>query len=97
MLNEFLTHILQVIIVLDVLGLVAYFVLCARRSRMPEAVAAVPAPAPTPAASRMAPTLWTKLTRSRRLQPAPTRPAPSMDGALCQLRRVLDSYRSSLA
>ena len=52
MLNEFLTHMLQVIIVLDVVGLVAYFVLRARRSR-DEEIASTTAPAPV--MSRAAP------------------------------------------
>lgn len=93
MLNEFLSHMLQVIIVLDVVGIVAWFVLKAKRS--PQKAVAVDHEMPGPAAKM---TLWSKLTGSRQqLQPARAQAkGKSLDDALGQLRRVLESYRGSL-
>ncbi|HIG17583.1 MAG TPA: hypothetical protein EYQ31_10020 [Candidatus Handelsmanbacteria bacterium] len=59
MLNEFLTHTLQIVIVLDVVRVIAWFVLAARRSPQKEADL-------TTVSVAMAPrqTLWGKLTGS---------------------------------
>ena len=94
MLNEFLTNTLKIIIVLDVLGVVAWFVLAARR---PSHKTVMSSPTTMTVVSPV--TLWGKLTGStHRLQSAPAqRVGQSLDDSLGQLRRVLDSYRSSLA
>ncbi len=96
MLNEFLTHILQVIIVLDVAGVIAWFVLASRRRRSQPAMGATDVATvagPTTSAS-----LWSKLTGpGRTAELAPARAgAGNINDALQQLRRVLDSYRCSL-
>lgn len=94
MLNEFLTSTLQVVILLDVLGLVAWFVLAARRGAHKTATSSE---ATLRAASEG--TLWSKLTGSRhRLQAGTTvrRVGRSLDDSLAQLRSVLESYRTSL-
>jgi hypothetical protein len=103
MFNEFLTSTLQVVLVLDVVGVIAYFVLSAARSRTPAPEAAEPA-SPSPAREQRANPLWHKLIGPRKAaQAAPPQAAmasirePSLDSALGQLRRVLDSYRTSLA
>ena len=93
MLNAFLTDMLQVVIVLDILGVVAWFVLSARRA--PHAADATEQVALT-ASPKV--TLWSKLTGSRRqMQPAAyAQSGGNLDDALGQLRRVLESYRTSL-
>lgn len=90
MLNEFLTQILQVIIAIDILGVIAWFVLGARR-KASESVEETPVSAVEPV---RAPTAWQKLTGKR--QPIPAT-EPGIDQAFGQLRRVLDSYGNSLA
>ncbi len=94
MLNEFLTSTLQIVIVLDVLGVVAWYVLAAWRAS-PKTVMS----SPTTMSVASPVTLWGKLTGSTHpLQSAPAqRVGQSLDDSLGQLRRVLDSYRSSLA
>lgn len=95
MLNEFLTQTLQVIVALDVAGVVAYFLLSALRARRRQAVVATA----RAASSSDCPSLWQKLARRRRLsRPLAVALADdSLSGALSRLRRVLDSYGSSLA
>lgn len=103
MLNEFLTNTLQVIIVLDVVGVIAWFVLLSRRSphkaigHQVAHATAVAAPSQTVAAPSG--TLWGRLTGAgRQMQPAPVQDkGGSMDDALGQLHRVLESYRCSLS
>lgn len=97
MFNEFLSETLKVVLVLDLVGIVAYFVLSTRRLRRKE---------PVTASTRIDPvhgrSLWGKLVRTQN-RALDVRPAlagagpPSLNGALGQLRRVLDSYGSSLA
>ena len=104
MFNEFLTQTLQVILVLDVVGVVAYFVLSARkRAHKPvfaEAIGSEPVAAPVSGDG----SLWHKLIHPRRASPAlcPTQTSgatqqPTLESSLGQLRRVLESYRTSLA
>lgn len=97
MFNEFLSETLRVVLVLDLVGIVAYFVLSARRLRRRDPVTA------SPRIDRVhGRSLWRKLVRTQD-EAMHVRPAlagsgpPSLDGALGQLRRVLDSYGSSLA
>ncbi len=96
MLNEFLTNTLQVIIVLDVVGVIAWFVLLSRRSPHKDSTHQV---AHATAVSAPSETLWGKLTGAgRQMQPARVRDnGGSMDDALGQLQRVLESYRCSLS
>ncbi len=92
MLNEFLTHTLQVIIVLDVAGVIAWFVLAARRRNREASVCG-------PAEAVAAPTtLWGKLTGAAvpATQTVARDSGSSLDQSLSQLRRVLESYRYSL-
>ena len=78
MLNEFLTNTLQVVIVLDVLGVVAWFVLAARR---PAHKMSVSSQAAHTVASPV--TLWGKLTGPRQLQRASVqRVGQSLDDSL---------------
>ncbi|HCV23633.1 MAG: hypothetical protein CME13_23295 [Gemmatimonadetes bacterium] len=98
MFNEFLTTTLQVVIALNVAGLIAYFCLGSRRRPTPTAVEA-----PGLASSADA-SLWTKLIQPCKKVVETRRPAvllasgraPSLDSALGQLRRVLDGYGASL-
>lgn len=96
MLNEFLTNTLQVIIVLDVAGVIAWFVLAARRRNREAAptMAVNAATVGTPETS-----LWGKLTGATgSAQPVVARTSgSSLDQSLHQLRRVLESYRCSLS
>ncbi len=93
--NDFLTSTLQVVIVLDVLGLVAWFVLAARRPAQKTATFSEATLAPASEG-----TLWSKLTgpRHQLLQGATPvrRIGQSLDDSLAQLRGVLESYRTSL-
>ena len=92
--NDFLTSTLQVVIVLDVLGLVAWFVLAARRPAQKTAIFSEATL--TPASEG---TLWRKLTGPRHQLTAGTRVqriGQSLDDSLAQLRSVLESYRTSL-
>lgn len=93
MLNDFLTHTLQVIIILDVVGVIAWFVLAARRDRSTSAE--LPAPSMAVDESLVETSAWQRLTG--RPARAAAAPQTGMDDALGQLRQVLDSYRSSLA
>ena len=97
MFNEFLSETLKGVLVLDLVGIVAYFVLSARRLRRRDAVTVSARIDPVLGRS-----LWRKLVRpqndARHVWPALAGSGPpSLDGALGQLRRVLDSYGSSLA
>ena len=92
MLNEFLTQLLQVIIALDVVGVIAWFILGARRRS--EASTATVTPATT-AVQADTPSAWQKLT-GRRPAPVAARTG-GIDQAFGQLRRVLDSYSNGLA
>ncbi len=92
--NDFLTSTLQVVIVLDVLGLVAWFVLAARRPAQKTATFSEATLIPASEG-----TLWSKLTGPRHQLRAGTRVqriGQSLDDSLAQLRSVLESYRTSL-
>ena len=97
MLNDFLTHTLQVVILLDVIGIIAWFVLAARRS--PEKEAPLTEVAVTTVNTEThKESLWGKLTGSgRSLQVARAKPRQSLDEAFRQLRRVFDDYGRGLA
>ena len=107
MFNDFLTTTLQVVIALNVAGLIGYFCLGSRRR-----------PTPTPVIGRTAsaqameigpaPSLWNKLVQpcrralGRERQWAITgagqrHPNETLDASLGRLRRVLDGYGNSLA
>ena len=90
MFNEFLTTTLQVVIALNVAGLIAYFCLGSRRRPTPtmaETITVEPRPS-----------LWNKLVqpcknalgaqRPLAATAATSRPGETMDSALGQLRRV---------
>jgi|TARA_B110000263_G_scaffold52188_1_gene43677 hypothetical protein len=98
MLNEFLTHILQVVIVLDVAGVIAWFVLAARRRSTETASAVQMVGVSQQQPSGVQQSLWGKLTHSApKMQTATAqRSAGSLDESLGQLRRVLDGYGSNL-
>jgi hypothetical protein len=90
--DRFLTSVLQIVILLDFAGLVAYVLLSGiRSSRQRKGLAAAAAPA-TSARTPLRGLLW------RRSALASTGPAaPSLDLAYADLRRVLDSYHEGLA
>lgn len=96
MLNEFLSHTLQAVIAIDLVGIVAYFILTGTRRRRPDPVRAAPLPAPRD------PSLWHRLVRTDRQRACgPKAASPvadsSLDSAFGQLRRVLDGFGSGLA
>ncbi|MBT3342774.1 MAG: hypothetical protein HN712_02590 [Gemmatimonadetes bacterium] len=107
MFNDFLTTTLQVVIALNLGGLITYFYLGSRRRPTPTPAFghfATAAAAPAPSLS-----LWNKLTqpyhkamgRSRELAtsaPAAARACASetLDASLGRLRRVLNGYGESL-
>jgi len=108
MFNDFLSSLLQIVIVLDLVGLVAYFVLAAVRPRRLR-TEAVPELAPPPAATAAGWRGWTarvgleglgsrlsELWRRPGSRPA-TSPADSLEAAFGRLRRVLNSYQEGLA
>lgn len=86
MMDHFLNSLLQIIIVLDVLGLLAYFVLGGLKSKKKTAPVSVQAPA--------GPGFWSRLR-----QRLPTRAGnrEELDEALGNLKRVLYSYQQGLA
>ena len=94
MMDHFLTSVLQVVIVLDILGLVGYFVLGSLKSRKKRALVSAPAlQAPVPVPST--PGFFRRL-RQRFSFPAPGGP-DSLEAALGNLKRVLYSYQQGLA
>lgn len=83
--DHYLNSVLQVIIALDVLGIVAYFVLGGIRSRASKKQL-VPQPVtPRPAS------LWNRLRWRSSCEPA-----ESLEPAFANLRRVLYSYQQGL-
>jgi hypothetical protein len=97
MFNEFLTTTLQVIIALNVAGLIAYFCLGSRRRPTQTTTETVAVDPQSP---------WNKLVqpckralgaqRPLAATAATSRPGETMDSALDQLRRVLDGYGHGL-
>ncbi len=88
MLDQFLTHLLQIVIVLDVLGAIAYIVLgTLRRSKRAEGER----PPASPLASDLSlwRALWLKIGPERRLAAVPTQ---DME----RLRTVLYSFEEGL-
>ena len=83
--DHFLTSVLQLVIVLDILGVIAYFVLGSLRSRSRKPQAA---PAPIP----HSPSLWDRLRWRPALSESPEALAPALDN----LKRVLYSYQQGL-
>ena len=105
MFNDFLSSLLQIVIVIDVIGVVAYFVLTALRPRETETPRA-PAPQPAPGQSRSdrGPRL-ALLTRVRtslgRLVPrrrgrGQHTTSEGLEASFDRLRRVLNSYQEGL-
>ena len=81
MFDHFLTYILQIVIVLDVLGAIAYFALGALRKQKRA----------TPPIELKGPSLWQRLfTRS---QP---QPAPATDRDFARLHKVLYGFQVGL-
>ena len=104
MFNEFLTQTLQVILVLDVVGVVAYFVMSARKRAHKPVFSGDFRSEPVAAHVSGHGSLWHKLVPPHRASPAlcPNQTLsaiqrPTLESSLGQLRRVLDSYRTSLA
>ncbi|MBI2505064.1 MAG: hypothetical protein HYW07_17745 [Candidatus Latescibacteria bacterium] len=86
MMDHFLNSLLQVVIVLDVLGLLAYFALGSLRAK--KKLAPIQAPA--------APGFWARL-RQRIPATAMGQRSEDLDAALGNLKRVLYSYQQGLA
>ncbi len=85
--DHFLSSLLQIVIVLDLLGLLAYFVLGAlKRRKKAEAAPVAPIPAE--------PGLWRRFRQRLSFRPGNQE---DMDAALDNLRRVLHSYQQGLA
>tara|TARA_Y100000588_G_scaffold359107_1_gene417825 strand:- start:329 stop:580 length:252 start_codon:yes stop_codon:yes gene_type:complete len=82
MLDQFLTTILQVVIVVDVIGAIAYFVLGGFKSKKNEKTVAMEAQTSS---------LWSRLTRRRQPQMVAAQPSD-----FDNLRRVLYSYEEGL-
>ena len=83
MLDHFLTSLLQIIIVVDILGVVAYFVLGVLK----------PKPQKEAVPLRSGESIWTRLPWFRRPRPA----VQASDADFDQLRRILFSYQEGLA
>lgn len=105
MFNDFLSSLLQIVIVIDVIGVVAYFVLTALRPRETEAPSGR-APHPTLGPSRSErgprPALLTRVRTSLgRLVPRRTgrsthAASAGLEASFDRLRRVLNSYQEGL-
>lgn len=86
--DQFLTHLLQIVIVLDVVGALAYFLLgTLRRAKRTEAQQPQAAPLLSP--SSLWGELWLRLRPRRRFAPVPAR---DME----RLRSVLYSFEEGL-
>jgi hypothetical protein len=93
--DHLLTSVLQVVIVLDVLGLVAYFLLGGLKSRRQrKALQLAPVPVDAPASAR---SLFHGLSWRRAPSAAAVPAAVSLEVAYADLRRVLDGYHEGLA
>jgi len=88
MMDQFLSSLLQVVIVLDVVGLLAYFALGALKRRRKS----VPAPAPVPVVAR--PGWWQRVRQRLSFRPGSQE---DLEASLHNLRRVLHSYQQGLA
>lgn len=86
MMDHFLNSLLQVVIILDVLGLLAYFVLGGLKSKKKVA--------PTPVQVPAEPGFWSRL---RERLPVRAGNGEDLDEALGNLKRVLYSYQQGLA
>ena len=107
MFNDFLSSLLQVVIVVDVVGVVAYFLLTALRPRQTDTSqelsgASAPSsgsrPWTRPAAagtSRLRALVGRVVPGRARLAPATT--AANLEDSFSRLRRVLYSYQEGLA
>jgi len=82
MFDQFLTTILQIVIVVDVLGAIAYFALGGFKSKKNEKTVVLEAPTPS---------LWSRLLRRQQPQMA-----AASQSDFDNLRRVLYSYEESL-
>ena len=86
MMDHFLNSLLQIVLVHDVLGLLAYFVLGSLRAKKKPASVQVPSE----------PGFWARL-RQRFPATAAEQPSEDLDAALGNLKRVLYSYQQGLA
>lgn len=84
MFDNMLTSLLQIVIVVDLLGAAAYFVLAGMRHRRRQAaqLESLPVPAQPP--------FWARVWGQR------PQPALATDGDYGQLRSMLDSFRDGL-
>ena len=113
MFEHFLTDLLKIVVVLDVLGVIAYFLLGALKPKPgiepgdlvhPEPIPSSPI-APSPASSRAGRfgqlRIWLATSASRllpgRRESHAAASAASLDAAFVRLNRVLHSYRDGLA
>jgi len=90
MFDHFLTSILQVVIVLDVLGAITYFVLGGLKRRDRKALEKAPAPLALQVEPLQKP-FWKRFFWR---QP---HPVPATEGDFTQLQRILYSFREGLA
>lgn len=88
MMDNFLNSLLQVVIILDVLGLLAYFVLGSLKTKTKAAPAPVQVLAP--------PGFWSRLRERLPVQMG-GQGGENLDAALDNLKRVLYSYQQGLA
>ncbi|MCC7263302.1 MAG: hypothetical protein IT369_12355 [Candidatus Latescibacteria bacterium] len=91
MMDHFLNSLLQIVIVLDLLGLLAYFALSALKRRKQ---AAEPVALPAMALVEERPGLWTRFRQRLSFRPGGQE---DVEAALDNLRRVLYSYQQGLA
>ena len=90
MFDHFLSSILQVIIVIDVLGAIGYFVLGGLKHRNRKTSQAVIQPSPVEVTPLRQP-FWKRFWQRR------PEPVPATEGDFAQLQNILFSFREGLA
>ena len=92
MMDHFLTSVLQVVIILDILGLVGYFVLGSLKSKKKRT--SIPAPVQARGLPLATPRFFTRLRQ--RFTFSRSEGPESLEAALGNLKRVLYSYQQGL-
>ena len=110
--SDFLSSLLQIVIVLDVVGVVAYFVLTGLKARrtgamdtrrpsstpaLPDRMTAEPRESAGPDPGRLSSILSRLLPRRAHHTAASAATGDSLEAAFARLQRVLNSYQEGLA